>query len=190
MRIGDRNLNLISPILINGQICIVLCNMPQTKLEDYRNRINSLGQKNKNLFVLTPVFLKKPLDVKKTIFSLYSSSGEIYLKSNFSDKKPYIAFNETWKDDVRYSYSYRLVIPFFSFIYAFDQSGSDTRSSNFEFRYETHPDKTTQNPYPDYHLHVLDNLLPHYPTHKIEFEDFFEIITREFVTSNNLDFVY
>ncbi len=164
--------------------------MLKSKLDNYTNRINSLVEKNKNLFILRPVFQKKPLDKGRTIFSLYSTSRQIYLKSRFPDKRPYIEFDEKWKGDTRYSYSYRLVIPFFNFVYAFDESASDTRYKNFEFRYEIHPDKAETNPYPEHHLHVLDNLVPHYPTHDIEFQEFFEIIKREFVASNILDFSY
>ena len=164
--------------------------MRKNSIDEYRGKINSLIEKNKNLFISQPVILMRALNKKKGIFSLYSSSEQIYLRSNFSshDSTPYIEFNETWQSNDRYEYSYRLTIPFFKFVYAFDGPTSKSYMKNFEFRYELHPEKTPKDI--TTHLHVLENVLPHYPTHAIDFEEFFGIIYREFINENSIDFQY
>lgn len=161
--------------------------MPKNKLDQHLDQLNSLVQRNRYLFIIQPIFRKQSNDPKKTVFSVCPSAEEIYLNSKFPDQKPYIAFGEIWKSDILYSYSYKLVIPFFKFYYCFDAPGSSDYIKDFQFRYEIHPEITFYN---KDHLHVLEKILPHYPTHKIDFEEFFEIINREFVKSNSIDFDY
>ena len=120
---------------------------------------------------------------------IYPTARQIYLKSKFSHINPYIEFFEKWKDDTLFEYSYRFVTPFLNFVYAFDGNSSQTRLNNFQFRYEIHPERSYYN---KSHLHFFDNneWSPHYPTHDIRFPDFFEIIKREFIKSNKVEFSY
>lgn len=161
--------------------------MRKNNIDDYKNKINSLIEENKNIFILRPIILKKALNKNKGIFSLYSNNEQIYLNSNFRDDMPYIEFNETWQSDNRLSYSYKLSIPFLKFVYAFNGSKSKTHIKNFEFRYEFHPEKSPKEIAT--HLHVLEKM-PHYPTHTIDFEEFFGIIYREFIKTDIIDFNY
>ena len=148
---------------------------------------SKITQKILNLFFLNEKEKFYVNELAKKIIQINSSERLIYLKSKFKVVSPYIEFWEIWKNDNRYKYSYRFVVPFFNFVYAFDGVNSKCRLNNFQFRYEIHPEST----FPENHMHFFDsNWNPHYPTHDIKFPEFFEIITREFVDSNQIDFDY
>lgn len=114
----------------------------------------------------------------------YEVSCKLYLKSRNKEIIPCIEIYEKWIDDNMIDYKYRLDVPFVDFLYACKGVNEKVYDKSFEFRYELHgslPDHQ-----PKHHLHVLDNVPPRYPTHKIEFEDFFDVIEREFINNNGL----
>jgi hypothetical protein len=69
-------------------------------------------------------------------------------------------------------------------LYACKGGGEKTYDKNFEFRYELHGDILDHQP--KHHLHVFDNVPPKYPTHKIDFEEFFNVIKRDFINNYNI----
>jgi len=161
--------------------------MLKNKTDQYRKQLNKIGESYKNIFAKQPIFLHRVSDKDTNVVEIYCTDKQIYLKSEFGHTSPYIEFREIWRYDNPAEYSYRFVIPFFNFVYAIDEKHSPTRLNNFQFRYEVHPAMD----YNKSHLHFFDSgWSPHYPTHDIQFPEFFEIIKREFVDSGKIKFCY
>ena len=160
--------------------------MPKNKIKQYQHQLNQLVVCHKKVFVSQPIFLYS-VDKYTNIGGIHPNSKQIYLKSQSGQENPYIEFKETWKDDTLLEYSYRFVAPSFNFVYALNGKSSPTRLNNFQFRYEIHPERKYKSP----HVHFFDSgWSPHYPTHDIQFPEFFEIIKREFIDSDEIKFNY
>lgn len=186
---------------MSGQDCINFWNMRKKNdlLNQHIDKINKILSGNQGYFCDgTPsVVRKKENPFKKGMYEVKHDS--LFLKS--TDKKivSCIKIKETWINDERVEYSYRFEIPYVEYCFACMGSDKKTGYKTFEFRYESHADKEQKNgegednkKYPKDHLHVLDNVPPHYNILKpIEFEDFFNIIKNDFINDDNLiDFKY
>lgn len=160
-------------------------------IDAYVNRLNSIIEKHKSMFIVVPIFVKKLTNKDKNYYEINSYDQKIFLKSNFKDD-PFIEVKERWVNDARDEYCYKFTVPSFNFVCAFNTENSGTTLNNFQFRYEIHTDKEDKR-YNKNHLHFFDNgnLKQHYPSGNIDFSEFFEeLIVGGFVKNNKVDFTY
>ncbi|MDO8524652.1 MAG: hypothetical protein Q7R99_03415 [bacterium] len=169
-----------------------------TDLRRHIDRINKILSDNQKYFCDgTPnVVRMKENPISKGVYEIIHSS--LFLRSTHKKIISCIKIQETWINDKRVEYSYRFEIPYVEYVFAC-MLNKKTGYKTFEFRYESHANKEqkedraeNRKEYPKDHLHVLDNVPPHYNVHKpIEFEDFFNIIKNDFINDDNLiDFRY
>ncbi len=150
-----------------------------------KQAINAILEKNHHLFVQRPVLLAKKEKISKSVtqVTIECGSGDnIYFKTASTDvEPPYLAIFELWEGDERQEYRYELVVP--SVECTFRINGIDKQAVAYQFRYEKH---SPSHKYPD-HIHLME-LPAHLYSERIEFGDFFSIITNEFVKNGEFFF--
>lgn len=147
--------------------------------EASKRRINSILENYPSLFYQKPILLIKKNRISKTedISEICPSTKQIYLHTEQEHPEPpYIEVFERWLGDEKIEYRYCLCIPFLKCKLTHD---SIEKEENYEFRYENHGEKHKLKD----HLHVVWSD-PHFHSPKMEFEDFFKIVEREFIRQN------
>ena len=152
---------------------------------DYINKILSSNQSYLCKGVSSVVRFKEN-QFKKGMYEIKHEA--LFLKSEDKIITPCIKIYETWIDDKMVGYTYRFEIPYFEYCFACMGCDKKVQYKTFEFRYESHYDMPDHEPKD--HLHILDNVPPRYHTHRIEFENFINIIKRDFIKDDKVSFEY
>lgn len=157
--------------------------------------LNELGSffynEKGDYFKEPPVFRSKQIG-NSQCYSIRTYKERIYLKTDNKAKDnigedPYIEFKELWSENSKVEYRYKFAIPNYKYLIDVENSGRNTKLSEYSFRYEIHLNNTSH--WPIHHLHILDGVPPSYEVHNhIGFRDFFRIIEDNFCENKTISF--
>ena len=137
--------------------------------------MNSHFRKRRSIFKTDAFFISH--DEGGGIILIKTTDQYLFLKTEVDTETPYITFREWWKDERKVSYEYRFTLPFVKISMTHDK---EYDKGAFEFRYEKHLDRNPLIPHwPQDHLHVLSQAPPKFPS-TVDFNDFLEIVERNF----------